>query len=127
MKRPSASLVLSVAALFFSLSGAGLAAQHYLGAAGAGAGKSIDVYGKTVILCAPGRSCSNVGISTARCPNGMRATGGGWVQAGGYGFPQAAIGMNGPLSPALPNTWAVEMVNNDPITYGFQAVAVCAP
>jgi hypothetical protein len=130
MKRPSAPLVISLVALFFSLSGAGLAAQHYLGTAHTSAtARFTTVYGKSASLCgySTQRQCW-VGASTAACPRYTTLIGGGWVPGkGGTGGPtSSAVGFNGPVFPGAV-AWFVEIYNEGTLADGsFQAVATCA-
>lgn len=125
MKRPSAPLAISLVALFFSLTGAGLAAQHDLGTATTSAGKTTNVYGPSETMCPAGvtfRKCT-IQFSGALCPPGTVVTGGGWAIVKGQNVPSnASVLNNGPQSNFA---WNVEMINNDSSTGSFKAVAVC--
>jgi hypothetical protein len=120
MKRPSAPLAISVAALFFALTGAGLAAT-----ATTSAGKTTNAYGAPVTMCAKGiafRKCI-VGDSSALCPPGTVVTGGGWVNVKGQNYTDnASVVVNGPQSNFA---WVVQMDNNDSFSGSFRAVAIC--
>jgi hypothetical protein len=124
-RRPSAPLVISLVALFFSLSGAGFAAQHYLGPAHASAGSTINVYGKPVTMCAAHAVFAKceVGFSGALCPPGTVVTGGGWVGVHGDYALDAGVTISGPQKNFA---WNVEMDNHSRTADSFRAVAVCS-
>jgi hypothetical protein len=113
-------------ALFFSLTGAGLAAQHDLSATASGV--TSMVYGPVVALCpkaSHARTC-NIGVSAATCPTGTSVTGGGWdlLARGRNRFPaHGTITANSPINAT---TWGVAMVNGDTVPAGFEAVAICS-
>jgi hypothetical protein len=111
----AASLVISMAALFFALSGAGLAAQH----------APTDALGKVVVMCAattPFRKCQIAG-SEAVCPPGAVVTGGGWIGVHGRYALDASVVVNGPQKSF---GWLVEMENHDTSTGTFRALAICS-
>lgn len=127
MKRPSAPLVISLAALFFSLTGAGFAAQSDLASGRASSiGIAYNVYGPAVTMCAitaKVRPC-DVQASLAACPPGVFAVGGGWVGIYPHNLPvNATVGWNGPRGR---EAWLVDMTNNSTSSATFKAVVVCA-
>ena len=129
MKRPSAPLVISLVALFFSLGGAGLANGRSAPTARSASVSTVIVHGPVVTMCPAGsifRVCT-LRVSSAICPAGTHALGGGWD------LPPHDTA-HSPVSNATPsyNTssqgvgWIVEMINNDRTSFAsFRAVAVC--
>ena len=120
-------LVISIVSLFFALTGAAVAGQHYLGTATTAgiASKFTRAYGKTVQGCDPNRGRCHPPGSLARCPAGTVVIGGGW-DYGTKTLPplDATVGYNGP---AYGGGWAVEELNrNDQASGSFEAVAICA-
>ena len=143
MKRPSAAIIISSAALFFSVTGASFAAHHYLitstsqikpsvinslrghtgprGPAGAPGKFSANnlgvVVGPNVTLGLSG-SGTDVESSLAQCPAGTT------IVSGGYG----GLLINGtvPASEPSGNGWYVLANNNSAVvTATIQAVAIC--
>jgi hypothetical protein len=154
MKRPSAPLVISVVALFFSLTAAGIAASPYIitsthqikpnvlralrgergprggpgqagaqgpaGAAGTFATTDITVAaGVLQPLCAFGGGSCGIATSTAVCPGGSVAIGGGWQGDVVDGVPAVDEGIGS-------NEWTVTMDNNAAVSGEFQATVECA-
>jgi hypothetical protein len=81
------------------------------------------VNGPSAAMCATGGGSCDVASSTAQCPPGKVAVGGGWD---GESSPpvDATAGFDDPL-PSGTN-WFVAMANNAAIPSTFHAVAVCA-
>ncbi len=116
-------LVISIVSLFFALTGAAVAGQHYLGTATTAgiASKFTRAYGKTVQGCDPNRGRCHPPGSLARCPAGTVVIGGGWD----YGTSTLAPAQNDAVdwnAPAYGNAWYVKMTK----TASYRAIAICA-
>jgi hypothetical protein len=141
MKRPSAAIVISSAALFFSVTGAGFAAHHYLitstsqikpsvinslrghtgarGPAGTFNATNLHVIVAPQVFLGLFGSGNEVQATTATCPSGTSIVSGGYtsnIVLGDVSF----TGPNG-------NGWAAVGVNDSSTQSPYiQAIAVCA-
>ena len=132
MKRPSAAIVIASAALFFSVTGVGFAAHHYLITSTSQIKPSVIstvrahsvlatreqvVFSRNVTACAWVSSCSQV-TTTATCPRGTKLMSGGylWRAAQGNVYINTANGHNG---------WVVAGWNLDATPSVLTATALC--
>jgi hypothetical protein len=150
LKRLSPVTAIACVALFFSMTGAGFAADHYIitstsqikpsvlsklkgkagqagtaGVVGANGASftSADigtVEGSEVVLCTSGGGSCAVGTSTAVCPAGSVVLGGGWSGDVVEGTPATSSSLAG-------NSWTVTFTNDSSdVAAHFTAYAQCA-
>ena len=132
-KRLSPATAIACVALFFSLTGAGLAASRYVAApqaqrpaaatGGLRARRAAGALGanRLVVVDGLGRFVASGATVTvdARCPAGTSVVSGGWAGP----LQQTDIDYN---EPDGSRRWEVVATNESPIEGAIQAVAVCA-
>lgn len=130
-RRPSASLVVSIIAVFFAVSGASMAAGSYIIQSKHQIKPSVIHALTTNHLTTVTSSPTTVAAgerstyAVAACPTGYTVTGGGFETGFDYSNPNMGDHTSVISSSPVSNQWVVQIANDGSTADTFSAYAVC--